>query len=100
MQPRPISDTARPLLPRVRCFMWGFLSRAGRGVLWWSCCLLERMSVDAVVAELADRGRVAVVEEQRLTGVQVGDLRHLVVGQVEIEDSEVLGHPLGPDRDR
>ena len=55
-------------------------------------------SVDTVVAKLADRDRVVVVEEQRLSAVQAGDLRHLVVGQVEVEDGEVFGHPLGSDR--
>src|SRR5215203_233255 len=99
MQPRPISDTVRQLFPRVRCFMWASFHVLGRVLFRDVPHSLQRAeSDDSVVAELADRRGVAVVEEQRLTGVQAGDLRHLVVGQLEVEDGEVLGHPLGSDR--
>ncbi|MGW2024442.1 hypothetical protein [Streptomyces decoyicus] len=39
-----------------------------------------------------------VVEEQRVAGVQSGDLCHLIVGEVEVEDIDVLRHALGPAR--
>lgn len=38
-----------------------------------------------------------MVEEQADTGVQGGDRLHLLLGEGEVEDIEVLGHPLGPD---
>ena len=39
-----------------------------------------------------------MVEEQRGSCVQRGDAAHLVVGELEVEDVDVLGHALGADR--
>jgi hypothetical protein len=39
-----------------------------------------------------------VIEEQRRAGVEGCDLLHLLVGELEVEDVQVLGHPLGPHR--
>ena len=36
-----------------------------------------------------------MVEEQRGAGVQAGDAGHLVLAQLEVEDIEVLRHPVG-----
>jgi len=55
-------------------------------------------SVDVRGSELADHCRVSVVEEQRFTGVHRGDASHLVIGQLEVEDVDVLAHALWPDR--
>lgn len=54
--------------------------------------------VDGPVADRADHGRVAVVEEQGGAGVHGGDAGHLVAGEGEVEDVEVLRHPLGSNR--
>jgi hypothetical protein len=39
-----------------------------------------------------------VVEEQRAAGVQARDSCHLVLSELEVEDVDVLAHPLGADR--
>lgn len=44
------------------------------------------------------RSRVPVVEEQRGAGVERADPRQLLVGEPEVEDVEVLRHPLGTHR--
>ena len=54
-------------------------------------------SVDADAVEPAHPLGVGVVEEQRRAGVHRGDAGHLVVGQLEVEDVDVLAHPLGAD---
>jgi hypothetical protein len=41
-----------------------------------------------------------VVEEQRCAGVHRSDAGHLVVGECEVEDVDVLGDAVGPDRFR
>src|SRR4249919_497938 len=46
-------------------------------------------SVGAAV-EPGDHGRVAVVEEQRGTNVETGDAGHLLIGELEVEDVDVL----------
>src|SRR4051812_5738236 len=55
-------------------------------------------SVDADVAEPADPVRLAVVEEQRLARLHLGDAGHLVVGELEVDDVDVLRHALRADR--
>lgn len=37
-----------------------------------------------------------MVEEEAGAGVQLSDAGHLVLGEVEVEDVEVLGHPVAP----
>jgi hypothetical protein len=39
-----------------------------------------------------------VVEEQRGAGVESGDSGHLIGGELEVEDIDVLAHPFGADR--
>src|SRR3954470_19049368 len=78
--------TARPgLEPEAR-----HRRRGRRMVIPWS--------VDAAGGEPGDPLRVVVVEEQRLARVEAGDASHLVVGELEVEDVDVLGHPVGTDR--
>src|SRR3954452_2090159 len=49
---------------------------------WVVSVLMRRLlSVDAGGAEPADPGRVALVEEQRLPGIHLGDAGHLVAGE-------------------
>ena len=60
--------------------------------------MLRLSVVDGPVADRADHGRVAVVEEQGGAGVHGGDAGHLVAGEGEVEDVEVLRHPLGSNR--
>ena len=55
-------------------------------------------SVAASRAESADHGLVAVVEEQALARVEAGDRPHALAGELEVEDVQVLGHPIRPDR--
>ena len=38
-----------------------------------------------------------MVEEQRGAGVEGGDPGHLIGGELEVEDIDVLAHPLGAD---
>jgi len=52
-------------------------------------------SVGAAV-EPADHGGVAVVEEQGAAGVEGRDSRHLLIGELEVEDVDVLAHPFQP----
>src|SRR5215208_4921260 len=59
-------------------------------------CRARGRSISAV-ADLADDRRVAVVEEGRGAGVHRGDAGHLLVGELEVEDVEVLRHPLPAD---
>jgi hypothetical protein len=54
-------------------------------------------SVEPEGTELADDCWVAVVQEQRGAVVHRGDARHVVVGEGEVEDVDVLGHPFGSD---
>jgi hypothetical protein len=64
----------------------------------WTARVAFESVVDAEAAELADHRGVAVVDEQRAAGVHGGDLDHLAVGEGEVEDVEVLLHPVGPYR--
>jgi NAD(P)-dependent dehydrogenase (short-subunit alcohol dehydrogenase family) len=76
--------------------MWASLHVLGRVLFGGVPHSLQRAeSDDAVVAELADRGGVAVVEEQRLTGVQAGDLRHLVVEVAVLIGTGSIGVAIG-----
>src|SRR3954454_15518302 len=74
MQPRPISETSSPW-PSMRVFI-----------------------SNPPLRELRCDRRVVVVEEERLTRVERCDLRHLFVGQLEVEHVEVLAHPLRAHR--
>lgn len=47
-------------------------------------------------SEPGDHLGVVVVEEQGAAGVEGGDPGHLLVGELEVEDADVLGHALGP----
>ena len=47
--------------------------------------------------EPADPLRIPVIEEQADTAVQPSNLRHLLIGELEVEDIHVLAHSLAPD---
>lgn len=52
----------------------------------------------ASAVEPADHGWIAMVEKERFACVQFGDVVHLIVGEGEVEDLEILLHTVATDR--
>jgi hypothetical protein len=67
------------------------------GVVLDQLCGRIGVLIDMPGPDLTDHCRVSVVEEQRFAAIHLGDVRHLVVGEFEVEDVDVLEHPLRPN---
>src|SRR4051794_6635297 len=84
------------IAPRQSGLTWTPVRPSGRNCMEKSSGVVGlRSGLEAVAAELPGHCRVAVVEEQGSSGVHGGDPAHLVVGELEAEDVDVLGHALG-----
>ena len=53
--------------------------------------------MDLHAAEHLDKARIAVVHDLAVAQVLGGDLRHLLIGQGEVPDVDILLHPLHMD---
>ena len=55
-------------------------------------------AADSTGGQPVDHVGVVVVEELRVALIEGGDLVHVVIGEREVEDVEVLRHPIRVDR--
>src|SRR3954454_13231849 len=110
MKPKPLSSLNHFTVPFAICNpSWVCALRNAEGAAWQRLrcaghCFAELMLdrffslVAPAAVEPLDHRRVGVIEEQGAARVEIGDAAHLLVAELEVEDIDVLAHPLGAHR--